>query len=172
MCVFLRRLVAGEHLSSHASTGGKQWSSGTATVAAIWSLCLSLTYTFGKLSLSIPLWQSFPFLHEFLLSIIPVWFRKRSHIDAQESAMLISVQEFPQTLGNKTRAGGERRRRGRRSTPVKTVTSIHFSSIALVAFSTSGVMDFTGVMKAQQCLSPYSAHVSWLNVKTSSLLNL
>lgn len=97
-------LVGGERLSLHASTGGKQWSPGTATVAAMLSLSLSpsLTYTFGKvLSSSIPLWQSFPFLPKFFkFNIIPIWFQNRSHIDAQESAMLISVQTFPQTLGN------------------------------------------------------------------------
>ena len=140
------------------------------------SLCLSLS-----LSLSLPnihLWKrafllhpslaEFSLLAEFLLNIIPIWFRNRSHIDAQEYAMLISTQTFPQSLGNKR----ERRIRGRRSTPVKTVTSIHFRSIALVAFSTSGVMDFTAAMKAPQRLSSYSAHGSWSNEKTSSLLNL
>lgn len=74
--VFLRGLVAGERLSLHASAGGKQWSPGTAPVAAMLSLSLSLTDTFGTvLSFPIPLWQSFHFLPKFLLNTIRILFQ-------------------------------------------------------------------------------------------------
>lgn len=68
-------------------------------------------------------------------------------------------------------AEAERGRDGQLLTRVKTITSIHFRSFTLVAFSMSRVMDLTAALKTLRHLT-YSADVSGTDVKTIFLLNL
>lgn len=52
--------------------------------------------------------------------------------------------------------------RGELLTSVKTATSTHFRTFALVAFSMSGVMDLTAVMKSLKYSITYSTYVAEL----------
>lgn len=52
--------------------------------------------------------------------------------------------------------------RGELLTSVKTATSSHFRTFALVAFSMSGVIDLTAVMKSRKYSITYSTYVAEL----------
>lgn len=133
------------------------------------SLSLSLSdIHLWKTLLLHPSLAGFHFPSQIFAQHNPCLIPERSHIDAQESAMLISMRshrpwEINESGRRAEETGGADRPRLR---------LLLQSTSGLSHFSTNGVMDFTAMMKALQYLSPYSAHASWFNVKTSSLLNL